>query len=132
MSLTFKDYRINHIALLFIKVLTLSKKQVKIQNSMSSISPTFSRLIKKIKKFITKVLPCSIDSQSVFDRSKSTFNWLKRIIDRLRQWRISSWIFCLTRLIPIPLRSIEKYIQSIERNSRSIEICKNWIFSEFC
>ena len=31
MSLTFKDYKINHIALLFIKVLTLSQKQVKIQ-----------------------------------------------------------------------------------------------------
>ena len=26
MSLTFKDYKINHIALLFIKVLTLSQK----------------------------------------------------------------------------------------------------------
>ena len=31
MSLTFKDYKINHIALFFIKVLTLSQKQVKIQ-----------------------------------------------------------------------------------------------------
>ena len=32
MSLTFKDYKTNHIALLLIKVLTLSRKQVKIQN----------------------------------------------------------------------------------------------------
>ena len=62
MSLTFKDYKINHIALLFIKVLTLSQKQVKIQNSMPLIGRTYYSIDRKMKKFITKVLPCSIDS----------------------------------------------------------------------
>ena len=48
MSLTFKDYKINHIALLFIKVLTLSKKQVKIQKiqCLRSVEP-ITRLIEK-------------------------------------------------------------------------------------
>ena len=47
MSFTFKDYKINRIALLFIKVLTLSQKQVKIQNSVPSISQTFYSIDRK-------------------------------------------------------------------------------------
>ena len=42
MSLTFKDYKINHIALLLIKVLILSQKQVKIQKSVPSFEPLAS------------------------------------------------------------------------------------------
>ena len=85
MSLTFKDYKINHIALLFIKVLTLSQKQVKIKNSMPSIGRTFSRSIEKMKKFITKLFPCSIDSRFLFDQSKLTFDRSKGILDQSRQ-----------------------------------------------
>ena len=82
MSLIFKDYKINHIALLFIKVLTLSQKQLKIQNSVPSISRTYYSIDRKMKKFITKVLPRSIDFQFLLDWSKSTFDRLKGIFDR--------------------------------------------------
>ena len=97
MSLSFKDYKINHIALLFIKVLTLSQKQVKIQNSVPSISRTYYSIYRKMKKFIIKLLPRSIKtmknfnieflpdsigSQFLFNQSKGTFNRSKRILDR--------------------------------------------------
>ena len=96
MSLTFKDYKINHIALLFIKVLTLSQKQGKIQNSVPSIGRTYYSIYRKMKKFIIKLLPRSIKtmknfnieflpdsigSQFLFNQSKGTFNRLKRILD---------------------------------------------------
>ena len=88
---------------------------------MPSIGRTFSRLIEKMKKFITKLLPRSIDSRFLFDRSKLTFDRSKGILD----WsdneefyhRVSTWLDRFS----IPLRSIEKYIRSIERNSWSIE-----------
>ena len=82
MSLTFKDYKINHIALLLIKVLTLSQKQVKIQNSMPSIGQTYYLIDRKMKKFITKILPHSIDSRFLFDQSKSTFGRSKGILNQ--------------------------------------------------
>ena len=47
MSLIFKDYKINHIALLFIKVLTLSQKQVKIQNWVLRSVELITRSIEK-------------------------------------------------------------------------------------
>ena len=55
MSLTFKDYKINHLALLFIKVFTLSQKQVKIQNSVPSIGRIFSSIDKKNEEIHHKV-----------------------------------------------------------------------------
>ena len=82
MSLTFKDYKIDHIALLLIKVLTLSQKQVKIQSSIPSIGRTYYLIDRKMKKFISMLLPHSIDSRFLFDWSKSTFDWSKGILDR--------------------------------------------------
>ena len=131
MSLTFMDYKINHIALLLIKVLTLSQKQVKIQNSVPSIGRTYYSIDRKMKEFITKLLPHLIDSRFLFNRSKSTFNRSKGILDRSRQWRISSWSFCLnwlvldSSLINWKEHSIDRKEFSIDRNSH------NWIFSEF-
>ena len=119
MSLTFKDYKINHIAFL-----TLSQKQVKIQNSMPSIGRTYYSIDRKMKKFITKVLPRSIDSRFLFDWSKSTFNRSKGILDRLRQWRISLWSFCLTQSV-LDSSSINRKVHSIDRNSQKLN------FSEF-
>ena len=85
MSLTFKDYKINHIALLLIKVLTLSQKAS--ENLKFSAFDRSNLLLdqSKMKKFITKVPPRSIDSQFLFDRSKLTFDLSKGILDRLRQ-----------------------------------------------
>ena len=70
--------------LAFIKVLTFSKKQVKIQNSVPSIGWTFFSIDQKMKKFIIKSLPDSIDSRFLFDQSKRTFDRLKGILNRSR------------------------------------------------
>ena len=127
MSFNFKDYKINHIALLFIKVLTFSQKQVKIQNSVPSIGRTYYSIDQQMKKFIIKLLPRSIDSRFLFDRSKSTFNWLKGILNRSRQWRISSWSFCLNRLV-LDSSSIDRMFFSIDRKEFSIDRnSHNWI-----
>ena len=131
MSLTFKDYKINHIALLLIKVLTLNQKAS--ENSKFSAFDRSNLLLdrSKMKEFITKLLPHLIDSRFLFNRSKSTFNRSKGILDRSRQWRISSWSFCLnwlvldSSLINWKEHSIDRKEFSIDRNSH------NWIFSEF-
>ena len=131
MSLTFKDYKINHIALLLIKVLTLSQKQVKIQNSVPSIERTYYSIDQKMKKFIIKVLPRSIDSRFLFDWSKSTFDWSKGILNRSRQWRILSWSFCLNRSV-LDSSLINRKEHLIDRNEFSINRnSHNWIFSKF-
>ena len=70
--------------LAFIKVLTFSKKQVKIQNSVPSIDWTFFSIDQKMKKFIIKSLPDSIDSRFLFDQLKRTFDRLKGILNRSR------------------------------------------------
>ena len=70
--------------LAFIKVLTFSKKQVKIQNSIPSIDRTFFSIDQKMKKFIIKSLPDSIDSRFLFDQLKRTFDRLKGILNRSR------------------------------------------------
>ena len=129
MSLTFMDYKINHIALLLIKVLTLSQKQVKIQNSVPSIGQTYYSIDRKMKKFITKILSHSIDSRFLFNQSKSTFDRSKGILDWLRQWRISSWSFCLNRLV-LDFSLINQKEHSIDRKEISIDWNPhNWIFS---
>ena len=104
---------------------------MKIQNLVSSIGRTYYLIDRKMKKFITKLLPHFIDSRFLFDRSKSTFDQSKGILDRSRQWRISSWSFCLNRsvldssLINRKEHSIDRKEFSIDRNSH------NWIFSDF-
>ena len=70
--------------LAFIIVLTFSKKQVKIQNSVPSIGRTYYSIDRRMKKFITMLLPRSIDSRLLFNRSKSTFDQSKGILDRSR------------------------------------------------
>ena len=94
MSFTFKDYKINRIALLFIKVLTLSQKQVKIQNSVPSISQTFYSIDRK--------------NEEIHHLASASFNWFLN-----------------------PIRSIEKYIRSVEKNSQSIKTRITEFFRSF-
>ena len=94
MSFTFKDYKINRIALLFIKVLTLSQKQVKIQNSVPSISQTFYSIDRK--------------NEEIPHLASASFNWFLN-----------------------PIRSIEKYIRSVEKNSQSIKTRITEFFRSF-
>ena len=94
MSFTFKDYKINRIALLFIKVLTLSQKQVKIQNSVPSISQTFYSIDRK--------------NEEIHHLASAFFNWFLN-----------------------PIRSIEKYIRSVEKNSQSIKTRITEFFRSF-
>ena len=94
MSLTFKDYKINRIALLFIKVLTLSQKQVKIQNSVPSICRTFYSIDRK--------------NEEIHHLTSASFDWFLN-----------------------PIRSIEKYIRLVEKNSRLIETCITEFFRIF-
>ena len=75
--------------LAFIKVLTFSKKQVKIQNSVPSIDWTFFSIDQKMKKFIIKSLPDSIDSRFLFDQLKRTFDRLKGILNRSRLLKLN-------------------------------------------
>ena len=90
MSLTFKDYKINHIALLFIKVLTLSQKQVKIQNSVPSIGRTYYSIDWEMKKSS----PCFclvrliLDSCSI-DQNQHSIGRKEFLID----WDSHNWIF---------------------------------------
>ena len=84
MSLTFKDYKINRIALLFIIVLILSQKQVKIQNPVPSISWTFYSIDQK--------------NEEIYHLASASFDWFLN-----------------------PIQLVEKYIWSVEKNSRSIE-----------
>ena len=60
-----------------------TSEKFKIQ-CLRSVEP-FSQSIKKMKKFITKPLPCSIDSRFLFDQLKRTFDRSKGILDRSRQ-----------------------------------------------
>ena len=158
MSLTFKDYKINHIALLLIKVLTLSQKQVKIQKfsafnqsnllldqskneeihhyasaSFSSFSIPVQSIkiniqsiernswsIETMKNFIMEFLLELIGSRFLFDQLKRTFDRSKGILDRLRQWRISSWSFCLNQSV-VNCSLINRKEHSIDRKEFSID-----------
>ena len=72
--------------LAFYQSLTLNqKRQVKIQNSVPSIDRTYFSINQKMKKFIRKPLPRSIDSRFLFDRSKIIFDRTKGILDQSRQ-----------------------------------------------
>ena len=84
MSLTFKDYKINHIALLFIKVLTLSQKQVKIQNSVPSINRTFYSIDRK--------------NEEIHHLTSASFDWFLNPIRSIEKY----------------IRSVEKNSRSIE------------------
>ena len=77
MSLTFKDYKINHIALLFIKVLTLRKKQVKIQKIQCLRSVEyFPRLTKKWRNTSQSycLIRSILDSYSI-SRKEYSIDW---------------------------------------------------------
>ena len=93
---------------------------MKIQNSVPSISWTYFSIYRKMKKFIKKLLPRSIVSRFLFDRSKLTFDLSKGILDRLRQWRISSYSFYLTQSI-LDSSSINWKVHSINQKEFSID-----------
>ena len=84
MSLTFKDYKINHIAFLFIKVLTFSQKTS--ENS----------------KF------------SAFDRSNLLLDRSKNEEIHHKGSTLFDWFSILVRSIEINIRSVERNSRSIE------------------
>ena len=87
MSLTFKDYKINHIALFFIKVLTLSQKQVKIQK-FSAFYRSNLLLDQSKNEEIHHYASASFDSFSIPIRSIEINIWL---IER-NSWSIETLI----------------------------------------
>ena len=104
---------------------------MEIQNSVPSIGWTHFSIDQKIKKFIRKLLPRSIESRVLLDQSKLTFNRLKGMLDWSRQWRISSWSFCLTRSV-LDSSSINWKEHSIDQKEFLIDRnSHNWIFQEF-
>ena len=121
MSLTFKEYKINHITLLFIKVLTLSQKQVKIQNSMPSIGQTYYSIKWKWRNSSQRfcLIQLILDS-CLINRSQHSIGQKEFSIDQDNEGfhhGVSTWLDWFLN----PLWSIEKYIRSIEMNSKSIE-----------
>ena len=105
---------------------------MKIQNSVHLISWTFFLIDQKMKKFITKPLPCSIDSRFLFDQSIYNI-WL---IER-NSISIETMENFIIEFLPKSIGSqflfgqLKRNIWLIERNSQLIETRKTEFLKEF-